>query len=194
MTGKRLGYIRVSTTDQNPDRQLENVQLDKRFVEFASSRSTDRPQLKSILDYAREDDIIFVHSMDRLARNLFDLKKIIHHLNEKNVSIHFYKENLIFSGDDSSMSKLILHIVGAVAEFELAFIAERQREGIAIAKAKGRYKGRKKKLTQDQEEQIKKILTTTRKKITDIAREFNVSRGLIHLIKNNMEKEQQTVR
>lgn len=80
MTGKRIGYIRVSTVEQNPDRQLEKVQLDKKFIDYASAKSQDRPQLQAMLEFAREDDVIIVHSMDRLARNLRDLKELVDEL------------------------------------------------------------------------------------------------------------------
>src|ERR1700726_481744 len=101
MTGKRIGYIRVSTVDQNPDRQLDGIQLDKRFVDYASAGSTKRPQLQVMLDFLREDDLVLVHSMDRLARNLFDLRKIVNAIIEKGAEVQFMKEKLPFTGEDS---------------------------------------------------------------------------------------------
>ena len=125
MSGKRIGYIRVSTTDQNPDRQLENIPLDKKFIDYASAKSTNRPQLKSMLEFVREDDIIIVHSMDRLARNLKDLKDLVDGLVTRKIQVHFLKENLQFSGENSATSNLVLHLMGAFAEFEYAFIREK---------------------------------------------------------------------
>ena len=186
-TGKRIGYIRVSTTDQNPDRQLEGIHLDKKFIDYASAKSTDRPQLKVMLDFVREDDIIIVHSMDRLARNLKDLKNLVEELVNKNIQVHFLKENLQFSGENSAASNLILHLMGAFAEFEYAFIIERQREGIAIAKKNGRYNGRICKLNAQKIEILENELKT-RKTKTQIAQELGISRTTLH---RYLEKIQQ---
>jgi DNA invertase Pin-like site-specific DNA recombinase len=179
MTGKRIGYIRVSTTDQNPDRQLENVSLDKKFIDYASARSTDRPQLKIMLDFVREDDIVIVHSMDRFARNLKDLKQLVDSLVLRNIQVHFIKENLQFSGENSAVSNLVLHLMGAFAEFEYAFIRERQREGVEIAKRLGRFKGGVKKMTREKIEMLKELIQT-RKSKTLIAKELGVSRFTLY--------------
>ena len=109
--GKRIGYIRVSTTDQNPERQLENIQVDKKFIEYASGSSMKRPQLELMIDYVREDDLVIIHSIDRLARNVRNLHEIIDQLLSKGVSVKFIKEGLSFNGNDSAMSKLILGIL-----------------------------------------------------------------------------------
>ena len=135
---KRVGYIRVSSVEQNTDRQLEGQELDKVFTDRASGKDTKRPQLQAALDYLREGDELVVHSMDRLARNLDDLRRIVLDLTKKGVHVRFVKENLTFSGEDSPMSNLLLSLLGAVAEFERSMIRERQREGIALAKKKGR--------------------------------------------------------
>lgn len=179
MTGKRIGYIRVSTTDQNPDRQLEGMQLDKKFIDFASAKTTDRPQLKLMLDFVREDDIVIVHSMDRLARNLKDLKDTVHALVSKKVEVQFIKEKLSFNGDHSASSMLILHLMGAFAEFEHAFIRERQAEGISIAKRNGKFKGKPKKLNAQDIEMLKEELQT-RKTKTEIAESFGISRVCLY--------------
>lgn len=179
MTGKRIGYVRVSTTDQNPDRQLENIRLDKKFIEYASAKSTDRPQLMLMLDFAREDDIILVHSMDRFARNLKDLKNLVESLVARKIEVHFIKENLQFSSEHSAASNLVLHLMGAFSEFEYAFIRERQREGIEIAKKKGKFKGKKKKLNAEKIEILKNELLT-RKTKTQIAKELGVSRVALY--------------
>lgn len=179
MTGKRIGYIRVSTTEQNPDRQLENVSVDKKFIDYASAKSKNRPQLISMLEFAREDDIIIVHSMDRLARNLKDLKEIVEGLVSKKIRVQFLKENLQFSGENSAASNLVLHLMGAFAEFEYAFIRERQREGIEIARRKGRFKGKTKKLDAEKIEILKRDLLT-RKTKSQIAADLGVSRFTLY--------------
>jgi len=181
MTGKTVGYIRVSSHDQNPERQLAGLVLDRIFTETASAKSTlKRPQLQEMLRFLREDDVLVVHSMDRLARNVHDLKKLVKDLNERNVKIKFLKEGLEFSKDESAMSMLMLHILGSFAEFEYAFIRERQLEGIAMAKKNGRYKGRVKKLDAEKIEKLKTLLNTTRKSKTQIATELGVSRQTMY--------------
>lgn len=187
MTGKRIGYIRVSTADQNPDRQLEGVQIDKKFIEYATARDTKRPQLQMMLDYAREDDMIIAHSMDRLARNLKDLKALIEGLVERRIQVHFVKENLTFThGKESAMSNLLLNMMGAFAEFEHAFILERTREGIAIAKKMGRYRlCRETKISGPRLEELKNELMNTRKTKCQISLDFGITR---HTLYNYIKK------
>lgn len=153
--GQMIGYVRVSTLDQNTDRQLEGVTLDKVFTDKASGKDTDRPQLQAALEYLREGDTLVCHSMDRLARNLDDLRRMVKELTGKGVAIRFMKESLTFTGDDSPMATLLLSVMGAFAEFERSLIKERQREGIAIAKAKGVYRGRKPALSLERVEALK---------------------------------------
>lgn len=179
MTGKRIGYIRVSTIEQNPDRQLKGISVDKKFIDYASAKSTDRPQLKCMLDFVREDDVIVVHSMDRLARNLRDLKQLVDDLVSRKIQVHFLKENLQFSGETSATSTLILHLMGAFAEFEYAFIRERQKEGIEIARKKGKFKGMKKKLDDDKIEIMKAELKTNKSK-KNIAEDLGISRFTLY--------------
>ncbi len=155
MSGKRVGYIRVSSFDQNTDRQLEGAQLDKKFTDKASGKDINRPAFTELLNYVREDDLVIVHSMDRLARNLDDLRQIVQNLTGKKVKVQFIKENLIFTGEDSPMSQLLLSVMGAFAEFERSLIKERQKEGIELAKKKGAYKGRTKSLTTEQVLQVR---------------------------------------
>jgi DNA invertase Pin-like site-specific DNA recombinase len=141
--GKRVGYTRVSTVDQNAERQLDGVQVDKTFTDKASGKDTNRPQFQAALEYLREGDVLVVHSMDRLARNLDDLRRIVADLTARGIVIEFVKEQLTFNGDDSALSRMLLSVMGAFAEFERALLKERQREGIALAKRAGVYKGRK---------------------------------------------------
>jgi len=119
-----IGYIRVSTSDQNTSRQLEGLALDKVFTDTASGKDTMRPELENLKIFAREGDTIVVHSMDRLARNLDDLRQIVRTLTGKGAKVQFIKENLTFSGDDSPLANLLLSIMGAFAEFERSLIKE----------------------------------------------------------------------
>jgi DNA invertase Pin-like site-specific DNA recombinase len=148
--GQLVGYVRVSTLDQNSERQLDGMKLVKVFTDKASGKDTKRPQLQAALEYLRERDTLIVHSMDRLGRNMLDLLQTIKALNDRGVAVQFMKEHLTFSGEDSPMAKLQLGLLAAVAEFERSLIRERQREGIALAKNKGVYKGRKKALSVEQ--------------------------------------------
>lgn len=174
--GKRVGYVRVSTCDQNPDRQLKNVTLDKTFLEHVSAKARDRPQLNAMLDYVREDDIVYVHSMDRLARTVVELKTIVDKLVKRGVKVVFLKEGLVFDTTDNPISNLTLSLMGAFAEFEYSFIRERQREGIAQAVSKGKYKGRKRSLSDDKLPEVRKMLQTNKPK-TQICKDLNISRG-----------------
>lgn len=179
MPGKSIGYIRVSSFDQNPERQLDGVQLDKVFTDQASGKDTNRPQLALMLEFVREDDKVYVHSMDRLARNLDDLRRLVSKLTEKGVTIHFLKEGLTFTGEDSPMANLLLSVMGAVAEFERAHIRERQREGIELAKKRGVYKGRKPKITPEMKQIIIDRVALGIPKAR-IARELNISRETLY--------------
>ena len=179
MLGQRIGYIRVSTLDQHVDRQLEGIEVDKTFIDKASGKDTKRPQLELLLSFARSGDTVVVHSMDRLARNLDDLRRIVQTLTARGVCIEFVKERLSFTGDDSPMASLMLSVMGAFAEFERALINERQREGIALAKQRGAYKGRKKSLSQAAVAQLRQQLTTGMSK-AQIAREFGISRQTLY--------------
>lgn len=144
----KIAYARVSTDDQNLDRQLEMLKAycpDKIFTDHLSGKNLERPGFQQMMDYVREGDIIYVASMDRMARNLDDLLLTTKLLQSKGITVHFLKENICLNpgAETSSMSKLIMSIMGAVAEFERSLIRERQREGILLAKARGVYKGRK---------------------------------------------------
>ena len=144
MSGQRLGYIRVSSLDQNTQRQLENVQVGRMFTDTASGKDTKRPQLEELLKFARDGDTVIVQSMDRLARNLDDLRSVVQKLTGRGARIEFVKENLVFTGEDSPLANLMLSVMGAFAEFERTLIGERQREGIALAKKRGALPGTQK--------------------------------------------------
>lgn len=179
MNGQRIGYKRVSTVDQNTARQLEGVQVDKVFEDKASGKDTDRPQLQAALEFVRDGDTLVVHSMDRLARNLTDLRAMVDKLTAKGVKVEFLKEHLTFTGEDSPMSNLLLSMLGAVAEFERALIRERQREGIKIAKQAGVYKGRKRSLSPAEVAQVRARVLAGEPKAA-LAREFKISRETLY--------------
>lgn len=169
----------MSTVDQNTARQLDGLVFDKVFEDKASGKDTLRPQLQAVLAYCREGDTLVVHSMDRLARSLVDLRRVVGDLTRRGVIVEFVKENLRFTGEDSPISILLLSLLGAVAEFERALILERQREGIAIAKAAGRYKGRRPVLNAEKVQQLRERIASGGKK-TKIANEFGISRETLY--------------
>jgi DNA invertase Pin-like site-specific DNA recombinase len=176
-----VGYIRVSSVDQNEARQLDGVTVDRTYTDKLSGKSMDRPQLKAALDFLREGDTLIVHSLDRLARNLDDLRKIVADLTGRGVRVQFVKEGLVFTGDDSAMSKLLLSVMGAFAEFERSLIKERQREGIAIAKAKGGvFLGRKPVLPADKVAHIRERVAAGANKAR-LARELGISRAGLYV-------------
>jgi len=177
--GQHIGYVRVSSFDQNPERQLEHVKVNKVFTDKASGKDTKRPQLDALLSFVREGDTVVVHSMDRLARNLDDLRRLVQKLTKHGVRIEFVKENLIFTGEDSPMANLMLSVMGAFAEFERALIHERQREGIALAKQRGAYRGRKKSLSPDQVVELRQRVAAGEQKAR-LAREFGISRETLY--------------
>jgi DNA invertase Pin-like site-specific DNA recombinase len=147
-----IAYIRVSSVDQNTDRQLAEVSnIEKTFTDKCSGGTTNRPALTDLMNFIREGDTVHVHSIDRLARNLQDLLELVAFFRSKGVTVVFHKENMTFKPDSKDpIQDLMLNVMGAVAQFEKALINERQREGIAKAKAQGVYaKTRSKKVEPD---------------------------------------------
>lgn len=183
-TGQLVGYIRVSTLDQNTVRQEEQLQgfnLDVVFTDKASGKDTERPELQAALKHLRKGDTLIVYSMDRLARNLDDLRGIVKGLTDKGVAVQFIKESMTFTGEDSPMAQLMLSVMGAFAEFERSLIKERQREGIAIAKTRGTYTGRKPSLSDTQAaELVAKDKANGGKNRTTLAREYGISRETLY--------------
>ncbi len=179
MAGQRIGYVRVSTFEQNTDRQLEGVELDESFIDRASGKDTTRPQLEALLKFARRGDMVLVHSMDRLARNLDDLRRIVGELTRRGVQVQFLKESLTFTGEDSPMANLMLSVMGAFAEFERALIKERQREGVNLAKQRGVYKGRR-KVFSPQEVAALKARASAGEPKAEIARDLGISRETLY--------------
>ena len=174
-----IGYVRVSSEDQNPKRQLEGLEVDKLYIEKISGKDIKRPVLEDLLKYIREGDTLIVHSMDRLARDLMDLKKLVKDLTLGGITIRFLKEGLVFTGEDTPMANLMLSMMGAFAEFERALIRERQMEGVALAKKRGAYKGRKPKLTEEQILVLYERFKADARKV-NIAQEFNICRETLY--------------
>lgn len=179
MKGQRIGYVRVSTLEQNPERQLDGVKVDRIFTDKASGKDTQRPELERMLAFVREGDTVVVHSMDRLARNLDDLRGIVRGLTERGIRVEFAKESLTFAGGDAPMATLMLSVMGAFAEFERSLIRERQREGIALAKQRGAYRGRKKSLNDEQIAQMKLRIKAGEQKAL-VARDLGISRETLY--------------
>jgi len=150
------------------------------FEDKASGKDTARPQLRAALEFCREGDTLVVHSMDRLARNLSDLRLLVKELTGRGVAVQFIKESLTFTGEDSPMANLLLSMLGAVAEFERALLLERQREGIAIAKAEGKYKGRKRTLSSIQVTELRKRVSIGDVAKAALAREYGISRETLY--------------
>jgi DNA invertase Pin-like site-specific DNA recombinase len=182
MNVQNIGYIRVSSVGQNTERQLTDIKLDRVFEDKSSGKNTDRPQLKECMNHLRIGDTLHVHSIDRLARNLKDLQAIVDALKDKGVSVHFHKENLIFTATGSSpMQDLMFQMLGAFAQFERTLIKERQKEGIDLAKAKGKKFGAPPKLTSAQVIEIRHHLTLNSDK-SQVAKQFGISRPTLYKI------------
>lgn len=181
MISQRIGYIRVSTLDQSTERQLDGIALDKVFTEKASGKDINRPQLQAALDHIRAGDTLVVHSMDRLARNVEDMLRLVREMNGRGISVDFIKENMSFtSGSEDPRSILMFTMLSAFAQFERSLIRERQREGIALAKAKGTvYKGRKPALNAERIAQLRKQAATGANR-SKLAKEFGISRETLY--------------
>jgi DNA invertase Pin-like site-specific DNA recombinase len=170
-----IAYVRVSTVEQNEERQtnaLQRYEIDKWFVEKISAKDTNRPQLQAMLDYARDGDTIYVHDLSRFARSTKDLLSLIEYLQSKGIHLVSNKESIDTS---TATGKLFITIIAAINEFERANLLERQREGIAIAKSKGKYKGRREIKIEAFQEQYERYMRREIGKAA-LARELNVSR------------------
>ncbi len=175
----RVGYVRVSTVEQNTVRQFDVLGVERVFEDRASGRDTARPGLVEMLGFVRDGDEVLVHSMDRLARNLDDLRSLVRQLTDKGVAVTFVTERLTFTGDDSPMATLLLSVMGAFAEFERALTRERQAEGIAAARARGVYQGRKPALSPDKQAEVVARARAGEPK-TALAAEYKISRETVY--------------
>ena len=179
MHGPRIGYVRVSTEEQNAERQLDGLSLDRVFTDRASGKNAERPELAAMLGFVRIGDTVVVHSMDRLARNLDDLRRIVQDLTGRGVRVEFVHEQLSFTGEDTPMATLLLSVMGAFAEFERSLIRERQREGIELAKRKGVYRGRGRSLDPEQIAELRRRALSGAPR-SQLARDFGVSRETVY--------------
>ena len=181
LKGQKVGYIRVSSVEQNTGRQLEGIEVDRIFVDKASGKNTARPKFQEMLSYVREGDMIVVHSMDRFARSLKDLVTEVDQLVKRGVAIQFVKENITFTAQATPMDNLMLQLMGAFAQFERAIILERQKEGIKIAAAQGKYKGRVHKLNPEQSEALRQSWREGKySSKVDLAKAFGISRQAVY--------------
>ena len=180
----RIGYVRVSSLDQNPDRQIEDLKAqhaEKIFMDKVSGKNTDRPELQRMLSFIREGDTLIVHSLDRLARNLADLLTMVQDLTCRGVSVIFLNERLSFEAgaDASPTSKLMLSMIGAFAEFERSMIRRRQAEGIALAKERGVYKGRPRSISDETLETVN-ALVEQGVPLATAAKKVGISRSTVY--------------
>lgn len=185
--GKNIAYVRVSTTEQNEARQREALQaynIDKWFIEKVSGKDTNRPQLISMLDFVREDDVVYIAEFSRLGRSAKDLLDIVENIEDKGANLISIKENF---DTKTPAGKLQMTMLAAIAEFERAMILERQREGIAIAKKEGKYKGRKKIKRTDIDIHYDRYMSRKANK-TQIATELGISRNTLTRLFNEYEK------
>ena len=182
-TEMRIGYIRVSTVDQNLDRQVESLSkfnIEKWFEEKISGKDMNRPELKKMLDFVREGDEVYVEDWSRLSRSVTDLLSTVNLLAEKKVRLISIKENFDTS---TPTGKLMLTLIAAINQFEREVMLERQREGIACAKAKGNYKGRKpKEIESDLLNKVMKELADKQISVTEASKLLGVSRGTMYNI------------
>ena len=177
--GRFIGYILISQINHNSDKQLEGLELGKIFIEKISIQDISRPKLEEMISFSKKGDTIFVHSMDRLARNMDDFYNIINNLVSKGVAVKFVKERLTFSLDDSSIASLPLLAMRAFSEFERILIEQKRCEKIALAKSRGAYQGRKRELSAETVAIIKKSIEKGQKK-SDLARKFGISRETLY--------------
>ncbi|WP_334013502.1 recombinase family protein [Alteromonas sp. S167] len=175
-----IGYIRVSTVEQNTARQLDGLTLDKVYTDKCSGKDTDRPELKVMLEHLREGDTVHVHDISRMARNVGNLLDLVESLRNRGVTLKFHKENMTFTPDKNDpMQELMLTMLGGIYQFERSMILERQREGIAIAKAEGKYKGRPKSIDRERVKQMLDDGISIRK----IATQLSISPSTVQAVK-----------
>jgi len=181
MKGHKVGYVRVSSVDQSIGRQLDGIEVVRIFIDKASGKNTARPKFQEMLSYVREGDMIVVHSMDRFARSLKDLVTEVDQLVKRGVAIQFIKENITFTAQATPMDNLMLQLMGAFAQFEREIILERQKEGIRLAAAQGKYKGRVHKLNPDQAKALQQAWDEGMySSKVDLAKAFDISRQAVY--------------
>ena len=183
----KIGYVRVSTVEQNEARQveaLEKLGVQKIYIEKKSGKNLDRPVLQEMLDFIREGDTVYVHDLSRISRSLADLLELVELLQKKKVHFISNKEQV---DTTTPTGRLFLSIVGAINEFERTNLLERQREGIAIAKRVGKYKGRKPR-TLDHVAELYNMWIRREKSKAEIARDYQISRPTLDRLFKEYEK------
>jgi len=177
----KVAYRRVSTSDQSVDRQLPDEHFDKVFEDTASGNSVTRDGLARAMEYLRPGDVLVIHSIDRLARNLSDLERLVNYFVSVGVRIDFRSEKLSFKPDSNSdpVSKMMLQMIGAISEFERSILKERQKEGISAAIAAGKKFGRPKLLNDSQLRSLK-AKRGSGATIRQLQDEFNLSRSTVY--------------
>lgn len=183
----KIGYVRVSTVEQNEARQVEALNklgVQKIYIEKKSGKNLDRPVLQEMLDFIREGDTVYVHDLSRISRSLTDLLNLVELLQKKKVHFISNKEQV---DTTTPTGRLFLSIVGAINEFERTNLLERQREGIAIAKRVGKYKGRKPR-TLDHVAELYNMWIQREKSKAEIARDYQISRPTLDRLFKEYEK------
>ena len=185
----RIAYRRVSTNAQSVERQLPDEAFDKEFDDFLSASESQRSGLQRAIEYLRPGDFFVVHSIDRLARSLADLERLVKFFTDTGVTVEFRAEKLIFKPDSSAdpVSKMMLQVIGSIAEFERSMIKERQREGIAAAIAAGTRFGRPKALSESQLRSLraKRGAGVSIRLLQD---EFNLSKSTVYRLTRSMKE------
>ncbi len=180
--GQNVGYRRVSMDTQNLERQLVGLEIDKMFDDFCSGKNVERPQFTAMMQYLRDGDTLHVHSLDRLGRNMNDLRNTIEILQQRGVAVLFHNENIKFEGKSlNPINNLLFNLMCSFAEFERSVLLERQKEGIAVAKLQGKYKGRRPALSSEQTIEVKNLIALGVSK-TRIAKQFRISRETVYQI------------
>lgn len=184
-------YCRVSSIYQNTDRQtLNESDFDRTYIDKCSGKNTDRPQLQAMLSNLRPGDEITCHSLDRLARNMFDLQTLVQEITDKDCSVVFLKENLRFEpGKNNPISTLMLQILGSISEFERSLIKARQMEGIALAKEKNKFKGGQEKLSKTDSKDLKLLLLKSRISVKEVMKKYDICRASVYNYKKRAKKE-----
>ncbi len=186
-------YARVSSISQNTDRQtLNENEFDRLYIDKCSGKNTERPELQAMLSNLRPGDEITCHSLDRLARNMFDLQALIKEITDKDCSVVFVKENLRFEpGKNNPISNLMLQILGGIAQFERELIKARQAEGIAIAKDKHKFKGSQPKIPETLAAELKELVSSKKISIKDAMKRYNLSRASVY---NYLKRDDKNVK
>jgi DNA invertase Pin-like site-specific DNA recombinase len=178
-------YKRVSTIDQNLDRQLPGVAYDREYLEKVSGKDMNRPQLQALLQNVREGDRVHVHELSRLGRSVKDLLDIVEQIVQSGAAIIFHKEGLEFGGGKKSpFQSLMLNLLSSIAQFERDLLLDRQREGIQIAKVNGKYKGKKSKFSEEDIQLIQRSFGKAKNK-AELAKKWGISRGYLYQLAKN---------